>query len=202
MSKSLNRIGSLRKHVPPIIDVDEEDDNRRRDSSGRKRVDVVECLLDSSSDEIDNESIDVEKPSNILWLTFNEICHIRYVLAQISLSLDKQSLEIRNGRLCFRCRKKINELFLLSLLFRLINREICYICQQIICKNCSYSNFVPPASKLLIPVRIQNLIKMSSTTIENENEKSNKTNLQTRIICYDCLQVKVKPHDYITDEIE
>ena len=50
MSKPLTRTYSVRKHVRPLIDIDEEDDQQRRDSSGRKRVDVVQCLLDSSSD--------------------------------------------------------------------------------------------------------------------------------------------------------
>ena len=45
----LTRTYSLRKPVRPLIDIDEEEDNQRRDSSGRKRVDVVQCLLDSSS---------------------------------------------------------------------------------------------------------------------------------------------------------
>ncbi|CAF2595769.1 unnamed protein product [Rotaria sp. Silwood2] len=189
MSAVLTRTYSLRKHIQPIIDIDELDDDQRRDSFGRKRVDVIECLLDSSSDETDNDDINIKKPHNILWLTFNEICHIRYVLVQISLSVDKQYSEIRNGRICFRCRKSINELFFLPSFLRLNNYENCFMCQQIICKKCSYSNFVPPSRKLLIPIRIQNLLKSSSTTNENNNEEINKSTTQTKTICYDCLQI-------------
>ncbi|CAF4419893.1 unnamed protein product, partial [Rotaria magnacalcarata] len=59
MSKqSLTRTCSLRKRVRPMTDIYEEDDSQRRDLSGRKRVDVVHCLLDSSSDEVDNDHLD------------------------------------------------------------------------------------------------------------------------------------------------
>lgn len=194
MSKPLTRTYSLRRHIRPIIDVDEDDDDdQRRNSSGRKRVEVVECLLDTSSDEIDNnDNISVEKPSNILWLTFSEICHIRAVLAQESLSLDKQYSQLRNGRICFRCRKDIFELFFLPSFLRFNNHELCFVCQQIICTKCANVNFIPPALKILMPMRIQNLIKTSSSLaiIKNQNEKNNnKSNTKTRTICYDCLQV-------------
>ncbi|CAF0891162.1 unnamed protein product [Rotaria sordida] len=189
MSKPLTRTYSLRKHIRPIIEIDEQDDDQRRDSYGRKRVDVVQCLLDSSSDEIDDYNMNIEKPRNILWLTFNEICHIRYVLVQTSLCMDKQYLQIRNGRICFRCRKDINEFFFLPSFLRFNNHERCFICQQIICKKCSYLNFVPPSLKLLIPIRIRTLIKSSSTTIENNNKKMNKLTPQSKTLCYDCLQL-------------
>lgn len=182
MSRGLSRTYSLRKHIRPIIEVDEDDDEQRRDSFGRKRVDVIDCLLDSSPDEIDDENVNIERTQRILWLTLEEIRHIRYVLTQTSLISDK----IRHGYLCFRCRKKINYFLFLPSFLRFTKHEICFICQQIICKKCSYTNFHPPSSKLLIPVRIEKLIKPASMIVENKNEKSTT---QTEIVCYDCLQV-------------
>ncbi len=179
MSRGLSRTYSLRKPIRPIIDVDEDDDEQRRDSSGRKRVDVVNCLLDSSSDEVDDVNVNIERTQRILWLTLEEIRHIRYVLTQTNLTPDK---------MCFRCRKKLNYFFLLPSFLRFNNHEICFICQQMICKKCSYANFHPPSMKLSIPVRIEKLIKPAPmNNIENKNEKSNT---QSKIVCYDCLQVK------------
>ncbi|CAF1480907.1 unnamed protein product [Rotaria magnacalcarata] len=191
MSKqSLTRTCSLRKRVRPMADIYEEDDSQRRDLSGRKRVDVVHCLLDSSSDEVDNDHLDIRKPTNILWLTFNEICHIRYVLVQTSLTTDKQYTDIHDGRICFQCRKTINIFSFLSFILRSNNHQRCFICKQAICKRCSQYNFIPPSSKLSIPIRIQNLIKLSSrTTNESNNEKITKPNAQTKTLCYDCLQI-------------
>jgi hypothetical protein len=196
MSRGLTRTDSLRKHIRPIVDIEEEDDDQRRDSSGRKRVDVVQCLLDSSSDENDDENINIEKANPILWLTFNEICHIRYVLAQTNLSLDKQSSEIRSGSLCFRCRRKMNQFSFLPSFFRSSNHEICFICQQMICKKCSYSNFQLPSGKLSIPIRIQTLIKPSSMTMNHKKEKNKDSTTKTKPICYDCLQVKFKSSNF------
>lgn len=187
----LTRTYSLRKPVRPLIDIDEEEDNRRRDSSGRKRVDVVQCLLDSSDDEID-EHIPIEKLSTILWLTFNEICHIRHVITQTSLIYDKQAEQIRNGRMCFRCRKKISGFFFLPSFLRRINHEVCFICQQNVCKKCSSTNFIPPTLNLYIPVRIQTLTKPLPSTIENKKENIKKSNLQTRIVCHGCSQVNLE----------
>jgi hypothetical protein len=184
---------SLRRTVRPIYDVYEEDDEKRRDSSGRKRVDVIQCLLDSSSDEIDDKNDNIEQIYNILWLTFDEICHIRYVITRTNLSLDKQYSQIHHGKICFRCRKKIDEVFfLLSLFRRTNNHEICFICKQIICEKCSYFNFQLPSSKLPIPVRIQTLIKPPSVSIDDKKEKIKKSNKEAKTICYDCLQVKIK----------
>lgn len=191
MSNPLNRTYSLRKRIRPMADIEEEDENERRDSSGRKRVEVVDCLLDSSADELDNDIINVEMPTNILWLTFNEICHIRYVLVQTSLTTDKQYSDLRNGRLCFRCRKSLNLFFFLPSFLRFNNYEICFICKQMICKKCSYYSFIPPASKLTIPMRIQSLIKSSSVTLNDKKDKITKTNAQSRTVCLDCLQVNL-----------
>ncbi|UJR22895.1 hypothetical protein I4U23_025923 [Adineta vaga] len=190
MSKSLTRTYSLRKHVRPMIDIDEEDDEQRRDSSGRKRVAVVDCLLDSSSDENDETNLNYEKLSNVLWLTFTEICHIRYVIAQTTLTLDKQCSEIQNGSLCYQCRKKTNSFFFLPSFLQINKREMCYVCQRNMCKKCSYYNFSLPSSKLLIPIQLQTLLKPSSINIEQKKEQMNKSvNKQTKTICYDCLQV-------------
>lgn len=193
MSTSLTRTNSLRRAVRPIYDIDEEDDDARRDSSGRKRVPVVECLLDTSADEAEDTNIDIAKTNHILWLTFDEICHIRYVLTRTNLSLDKQYTQICRGDLCYRCRKKLNEFFLLSLFRYNTKRESCFICKQITCQKCLYPNFHPPALKLSIPIRIQTLLKPPVVTIDNnKKQKIEKTNTQTKTICYDCLQVNIK----------
>ncbi|CAF1495120.1 unnamed protein product [Adineta steineri] len=177
-----------------MVDIEEEedDDENRRDISGRKRVAVVECLLESSPDEADHPHIPTGKLSNILWLTYNEICHIRFVITQTTLSMDKQCSQILRGKLCYRCRKTINLLYFLPSFFHFTKHETCSVCQQIICEKCSYYRFSPPILKLLIPVRLPTLMKpssSSSTTIENKTEQADTTNKQTKTICYDCLQV-------------
>ncbi len=192
MSTTLTRTYSLRKPVRPIYDIDEEDDNQRRDSSGRKRVDVVECLLESSStDENDDVNVNIEATTRVIWLKFDEICHIRFVLSRTSLCTDNQCSQILRGELCFRCRKRINEsIFFLSFL-PFNNYEICFICKHLICQQCAYSNFHLPVSKLSIPIRIQTLIKPPSVPIENKTENIKTSNTQTKTVCYDCLQVKL-----------
>ncbi len=176
------------KRVKPVIIIDEDDE--RRDLFGRKRVDVIECLLESSSHENDETNIFNQNSNNILWLTFPEICHIRSVLAGTLLSTlmfnkDKQYSKIIHGDVCFRCRKPINSLFFIPSFLYSIN---CSICQQRICKKCSLPNFLPPLSTHLLPVRIQALIKSSSSSISIENETINKNKSNTPI-CYDCSQV-------------
>jgi len=190
-----SRTRYFRKSIKPLIDIYEIEDDKRRDSFGRKRVDVIECLLESSSsDENDDINIMNQNSHPILWLTFAEICHIRFVLAQTTLSTlmfinDKQYSKIVHGHVCFRCRKQINSLFLIPSFLSSTNLFICYICQQRICKKCSLSNFLPPLSKHCFPVRIQNLIKTSSTSMDNQMSKENESNQQRKTICYDCLQV-------------
>ena len=187
MSKALTRTYSLRKPIRPIIDIEEEDDEQRRDHLGRKRVDVVHCLLDSSSDELDDGNLSMEKNKSILWLTLDEIRHIRFVVTQTSQCLEKLSSTIHWGYFCFRCRKRINYFYFLPSFLRSTNHDCCFICQQIVCKKCLVFNFLPPSSRLLIPVRIQTLIRPSTICTEKKWEKSNA---QTKTICYDCLQVK------------
>lgn len=184
MSKTLTRTYSLRKSIRPIVDIEEEDDEQRRDHSGRKRVDVIQCLLDSSSDELEDGNFIMNKLNSILWLTVDEIRHIRFVVTQTS---EKQLPNIRWGYACFRCRKRINYFFFLPSFLRSINHECCFVCQQIVCRKCSFVNFLPPSPRLLIPVRIQTLIKPSAMMIEKKYEKSNQP---TKTICYDCLQVR------------
>ena len=174
-----------------MVDIYEEDDEQRRDSFGRKRVAVVDCLLDSSSDETDEINLDCERLSNVLWLTLTEICHIRRVIVQTTLSLDKQCSQLRNGTLCFQCRKKINSFFFVPLFFQVNNRETCYVCQQTMCKKCSCYNFTLPSLKILIPVQIQTLLKPLAMHIDQEKEQSKKAiSEQGKIICYDCLRVR------------
>lgn len=189
MSCKLQRTSSLRKPIRPIIDRDEQDDENRRDATGRKRVDVVECLLDSSSDEFD----DFYPSSPILWLNFNEISHIRCVLAQTTLSVlsvndEKQASRIQHGRLCFRCRKSLYDWssFLPSF-FRLTRLYQCSVCQQTICKMCASTKFSPPTRKLSIPIRIETLLKNSTSSTTNSNV-GKETN-GNRTICFDCFQI-------------
>jgi hypothetical protein len=192
------RTRSFRKSIKPVIDIYEEEDNKRRDSFGRKRVDVIQCLLESSSDENDDTNIINQTSNPILWLTFAEICHIRSVLAQTTLSSlmfnkDKQYFKKFHDHLCFRCRKQIDSLFFIPSFLHSTTSFICYMCQQRICKKCSVSNFLPPSSKHVFPVRIQTLTRSSSspptTSIGNETNKKNESNSQTKTICYDCSQV-------------
>ena len=198
MSQKLQRTYSLRKSIRPIVDRDEEDDDRRRDATGRKRVDVVECLLDSSSDELDDFYPVIDSTSPILWLNFNEICHIRSVLAQTMLSIlmvhdDKEASKIQHGRLCFRCRKSIHDWsFFLPSFLRFTRTYHCSVCQQSICRACSSTKFVAPARKLAIPIRIQTLLKPSSlplSTAQSTGRETLNDPAGSRTICLDCLQV-------------
>jgi hypothetical protein len=185
-----------RKSIKPIIDRDENEDDQRRDIFGRKRVDVIQCLLESSSDDSNDESNIIDQNYRpILWLTFAEICHIRTVLAQTILSTlvftkDKQYSKIIHGDICFRCRKKIHSFFSLPSFLSSTNSFTCYICQQRFCRKCSISNFFPPLLKHCFPVRLQTLIKTTSTFIENEMNRENVSNQQRKTICYDCSQVR------------
>ncbi|CAF3563264.1 unnamed protein product [Rotaria socialis] len=188
------RLRSFRKPIKPVIDIDEVEDDKRRDPFGRKRVEVIKCLLDSSSDENDDEDIRKQNSNKILWLTFAEICHIRSVLAETTHSTrmfntEKQYSKIFQKELCFRCQKPINALFFISSLFYANNSSICYICQQKICKNCSILNFLPPSPKHCFPVRVQTLIKSSSTPIENHSSDTNASNAKKQTICYDCSKI-------------
>ena len=192
MSSPLTRTYSLRKPVRPLIDIDEDEDNQRRDPSGRKRVDVVECLLDSSSDDLDE--IVVGKSTSILRLTFHEICHIRCVLAETQLSLlllndDKQYWKIRSGHACFRCRRKLTRYSFLFSFLRFIKHDICSICRQAICKTCSFAHFRLPPGKQSIPVRVQTLIRPASTSIDHGNLDPTESHADKRTVCYDCLQI-------------
>lgn len=195
MSQKLQRSYSLRKTIRPIIDRDEQDDDQRRDASGRKRVDVVECLLDSSSDEIDDLQPMLEVTSPVLWLTFNEISHIRMVLAQTMLSVlmvndEKQASKIRHARLCFRCRKSINDWSFLPSFLRFTRSYRCFVCQQSICKSCQTTKFSPPARKLPIPIRIQTLLKpVSLSAVEFAQNESKGDEPGSQSICFDCFQV-------------
>lgn len=194
-----SRKRSFRKSIKPVIDIDEDEDDKRRDLFGRKRVAVIQCLLESSSssDENNDENIINQNFHHSLWLTFAEICHIRSVLAQTTLSTlmfnkDNQYSKILHGDICFRCRKSINSLFFLPSFLTSTNSSICFICQQKFCKKCSSSNFLPPLSRHCFPVRIQFLIKTSTTSGDNQINKENQSNQQRKTICYDCSQVKLK----------
>lgn len=185
---------SSRKTIKPVYDIYEDEDDKRRDLFGRKRVDVIQCLLESSSsDENDDRDIFNQNFHHSLWLTFAEICHIRSVLTQTILSTlmfnkDTQYFQILHGDICFRCRKPFSSLFFLPSFLLSINSSICcYICQQKICKKCSISNFLPPLSKHCFPVRIEFLIKTTTNVLDHDLCKENP---QRKTICYDCSQVR------------
>lgn len=191
MSKNAFR----RKTIKPVIDHDEIDDEYRRDTFGRKRVDVIQCLLESSSSDEEPSTLD-QTSHQILWVTFAEICHIRTVLAQTTLSTllfnhDKQYSKILNGDICFRCRKSIQSFFSLPSFFSSTTHSFsCYICQQKFCRKCSVSNFLPPLLRHSFPVRLQTLIQTTNNTIDEETYKENGLNQQQKTICYDCAQVR------------
>ena len=185
-----------RKSIKPIFDRDENEDDQRRDTFGRKRVDVIQCLLESSDDDLDDETKIIDYNSRpILWLTFAEICHIRRVLAQTSLSTllftkDEQYAKIIRGNVCFRCRKQIHSFFSLASFFSAKNSVTCYICQQRFCRKCSIFNFFPPLLKHSFPVRLRTLIKTTSAPIENEIHSEDNSSAQRKIVCYDCSAVR------------
>jgi hypothetical protein len=197
MSKyGFSRRHSFRKSIKPIFDIDENEDDQRRDTFGRKRVDVIQCLLESSSDDSNDETVIIDPSSRpILWLTFAEICHIRTVLAQTILSTllftsDKQYSKIIHGDICFRCRAQIRSFFSLPSFLFSTTSFTCYICQQRFCRKCSVSNFFPPLLKHSFPVRLKTLIKTTSIPIENEMNNESGSSQQRKTICYDCSQVK------------
>ena len=182
-----SQVRSDRKPIKPTIDFDEDEDEQRRDASGRKRVDVIECLLESSSDE--EVGTHTELFNDILWLTFAEICHIRSVVARTHMLSRTASASWKLSRdyLCFRCGKLMNSSFFFSsFLSSASATSLCYICQQRICQTCSVSGFVPPSTNHIFPVRLQALIQSSTG---NSTGKSNQSILQTKTICYDCAQV-------------
>lgn len=191
MSKNAFR----RKTIRPVIDRDELDDEYRRDTFGRKRVDVIQCLLESSDDSSEDSPMHDQSSHQILWVTFAEICHIRTVLAQTTLSTllfnhDKQHSKIVNGDICFRCRKSMHSFFSLSSFFSSTNAFSCYICQQKFCRKCSVPNFLPPLLRHSFPVRLQTLIQTTNNTIDEETTKENEPDQQRKTICYDCAQVR------------
>lgn len=185
---------TLRKHIKPLIDIDEDEDDRRRDSSGRKRVDVIQCLLESSSsDDNETEHTTKQNSNEIVWLTFAEICHIRTVLAQTSdsnrtLNKDTQQSRIFQNERCFRCQKPMNFLFLpLSLYSN--DTSICCVCQEKVCKNCSMTNFLSPSLKHCFPVRTKTILNSSSTPVEYPINPMHESIPNSKTICFACSQV-------------
>lgn len=178
-----------RKPIKPRIDLDEDEDEdeQRRDASGRKRVDVIECLLESSSD--DEYDTHTELLNDVLWLTFAEICHIRSVVARTHMLARTVSASWKLSRdyLCCRCGQLMNSSFFFSsFLSSASTTSLCYICQQRICQTCSVFDFVPPSTNHIFPVRLQALIQSSTGS---STSQSNQSILQTKTICYDCAQV-------------
>jgi hypothetical protein len=207
---------SSRRVIRPIIDHDDIDDEQRRDASGRKRVDVVECLLESSSSS-DDDSISYKYSkisSNFLRLTFEEICHIRTILAQTYSRLHEQNdMEINwtvffGEQLCFRCRKPLFTSIFLSVFF---SSTVCSICQQRICSTCSIDNFPFPLPTTIMTVYRQRLMQSSllsaaaasttTTSIINIHRTNinNQCHSQMKTICYDCEQVKLDTSQLASD---
>jgi len=168
-----------RKSIKPAVDFDDIDDEQRRDTFGRKRVEVIQCLLDSSSDE-SNDEFTQQITSPIVWLTFSEICHIRTVFTSSLLSNQA------NGSICFRCRNAIRTL----MSFFSKTSFLCYICQQKFCKNCTILNFYPPLLKQSFPIRIQTLLRTTSNPIDDN--QFDDENQRWKPICYDCSQVDIR----------
>lgn len=193
------RIRPSRKAVRPMIDRDDDEDEQRRDAFGRKRVDVIECLIESSSDDDSDPNQSRRTPNNILWLKFEEICHIRSVLAQTTLSTqhwhtDKSYWKIFEDQSCFRCGKQSNTSSFLPAFLSLSSSasSVCHICQQRICQTCSVSDFLLPLSTAIFPVNLQTLLQSSSSVVpvQNFTKKTKESNSQTKTVCYDCARVR------------
>ena len=195
-SDAFSPIRSSRKAVRPIIDRDENEDEQRRDASGRKRVDVIECLLESSSDDDSSSNNDRRTPANILWLRFDEICHIRSVLAQTDVSAqqwnaDKSYWKIFEDQTCFRCRKQLTTSSFLPAFLSLSSSSVCHICQQRICQTCSVSDFLLPLATTIFPVDLQTLLQSSSLLpVQRSTKKSTASNSQMKTVCHDCARVR------------
>lgn len=172
----MSRKSFSRKTIRPVIDFDDIEDEQRRDSFGRKRVEVIQCLLDSSSDD-STDGVAYQNSNPILWLTFAEICHIRTVLAQAQFN------DRRDSSKCFRCRESLRPLFF----FSLKTVFVCYVCEHKFCQKCTRMNFHPPFLKQSFPVRTQTLIKTTANPTEIDPFPENQ---RWKTICYDCSQVR------------
>lgn len=191
MSQILTRSQSMRKPIRPKIDFDDREDEQRRDVNGRKRVDVVHCLLDSSSDENEETKIFVENRNSIVWLNFNEISHIRSVLAENKLSQIKLIdvriwKKLRDNRSCFRCYKTIERSFFFT---RSRHTIRCSICKKVFCRNCVDTNSRIPIAGTFIPIRIENLIKSSSAPIDCRTKTDERNQTMEKMTCFDCFQL-------------
>lgn len=183
-----------RRAIRPVYNRDEDEDEQRRDSSGRKRVDVIDCLLESSSSDDDEHSFN-SKSNQIVWLTFDEISHIRSVLSRTFLSPDERfssssmstSWKFFGEQICFHCGKQLKTSIFIPLIF---SSSTCFICQQRICQTCSIDHYLPPSSTQMLPVYLPHLLQMKTFKHYLPIQTNNQTNSKGKTICYACAQVK------------
>ncbi|CAF0810050.1 unnamed protein product [Didymodactylos carnosus] len=152
---------SKRKQILPLNDEDESKDEsedeelKRRDVHGRKRVDFVKCLIETSSDD-DLSTNKLNKKwiiMDYIPLTFKEICHIQQVLisavlSSCSIEFPKQSQKIMHNKLCFAC-KQVNFSF-----FTLSFGIPCSVCKHFICKQCVKITQFPQEDVYDVPIEI------------------------------------------------
>jgi len=148
---------SNRKRIQPIqSDDDDDDDDRRRNNDGKKRVDVIECLLESSSPEEnlcdDNSSGRnlMKNDSDTLSLSFAEFCHIRNVITRAELETlmfdEKLYNEVAQSKLCFTCRKVYFNILTLTFGVQ------CNVCKQKVCRNCLTQIALPKTKFQDLPI--------------------------------------------------
>lgn len=191
---------STRKRIRPVKELIESDlssDDEERDEYGRKRVAVIDCLLESSpsspEDNTDNETTIASKrlmkdSSNTLSLTFDEFCHIRNVITRAELETllfdEKLYSEVAQGKLCFTCRKVYFNLLTFTFGIQ------CNVCKQKICRNCVTRIALPKDKLNDIPIHTFTPL----TTSKNERSYSLDNKSPTTPMMTDVL------NDYPFDE--
>lgn len=187
---------SSRRMIRPVYNIDEDEDEQRRDASGRKRVDVIDCLLESSSSDEDEYDFRrtsrlPSKADQIVWLTFTEISHIRSVLSRSSSQRPEEkssSWKFFQDQFCFCCGKQLNSSLFVPIF---LSSSLCFICQQRICQTCSVDNYLPPPSEQLFPFYLPHLLRFQAIKPSQSTRANNQSNSKGKTLCYVCEQVKV-----------
>ncbi|CAF1605916.1 unnamed protein product [Adineta ricciae] len=163
LNSTASSLDSSRKRIRPVKATNESDlssDDEQRDEHGRKRVAVIDCLLESSpsspEDDVDSEATIKSKclmkdSSNTLSLTFDEFSHIRNVITRAELETllfnEKLYAEVAQGKLCFTCRKV--HFNLLTFTFGIQ----CNVCKQKVCRSCVTQIALPKERLNDIPIQ-------------------------------------------------
>ncbi|CAM4781201.1 unnamed protein product [Rotaria magnacalcarata] len=178
---STTSLDSSRKRIRPVknliesdLSSDDQDDELQRDEHGRKRVAVIDCLLESSSpssaeDIADNKRL-MKDNSNTLSLTFDEFCHIRNVITRAELETllfdDKLYADVAQGKLCFNCRKV--HFNLLTFTFGIQ----CSVCKQKVCRSCVTQIALPKEKLTDVPIHTFTPLTMPQSLISSEKSYS------------------------------